>query len=161
MPVPTTRRHCAICGGEVEVPTDTLGGMAAAPREIAEAVRTAPPASAEGWSPGEIVVHLADTEVAWGWRIRLILAEDDPVLQPYDQDAFAARLRYSERDIYGGLATFGALRADHIDLLRPLPEAAWERAARHPEFGSLSLRTLVQHLSHHDLDHQRQIRGGG
>ncbi len=143
------------------MPADTLAGMAAAPREIAEAARTAPPAPTGGWSPGEVIVHLADTEVAWGWRIRLILAEEDPVLQPYDQDAFADRLRYSERDPFAALAAFAALRADHLDLLRPLPEAAWERTARHAEFGSLSLRTLVQHLSHHDLDHLRQIRGKG
>lgn len=156
----TTRSHCPICDAELEMPADVLDGMAEAPRLYAEALRSAFPRPREGWSPGEIIVHMADTEVAWGWRIRLMLAADDPQLQPYDQDAFAERLRYAERDPNVALASFAALRADHIDLLRPLPERAWERVAGHPEFGSLSLRTLVQHLAHHDIDHLRQIREG-
>ena len=32
------------------------------------------------WSIGQILQHLADSEVVWAWRIRLILAQDRPQL---------------------------------------------------------------------------------
>src|SRR5687768_10012093 len=36
------------------------------------------------WSIGQVVHHLADSEVVWAWRMRLILAQDRPQLTGYD-----------------------------------------------------------------------------
>ncbi len=46
MTVETTRRHCPICEREVEMPADTVEGMASAPEAIAQAVWAAP----GGWA---------------------------------------------------------------------------------------------------------------
>src|SRR5271154_4847295 len=43
------------------------------------------------WSPREILVHLADTEIAFAFRLRQALAEDDYVIQPFDQEKWSAR----------------------------------------------------------------------
>lgn len=51
------------------------------------------------WSAAEIVHHLADSETTSAIRIRRLLAEDHPVIQGYDQELYAVRLRYNERDI--------------------------------------------------------------
>ncbi|MFB3052978.1 MAG: hypothetical protein ACE1ZT_03835, partial [Dehalococcoidia bacterium] len=83
MAVETTRRHCPICESEVEMPVDTVEGMAAAPKLIAGAVRAAPGGVGEGWSASEIAAHLADIEVALGWSVRQILSVDVPELQPF------------------------------------------------------------------------------
>ena len=157
MAVETTRRHCPICESEVEMPADTVEGMAVAPKLITEAVRAAPGGVGEGWSASEIAAHLADIEVALAWRLRQILSEDEPELQPFDQDDWAAALRYGERDVEVALNAYAAQRAANVEILAGLSEKGWERRFRHPEFGPASLRTLVRHISDHDLDHLRQV----
>ena len=157
MTVEMTRRHCPICESEVDMPADTVEGMTAAPKLIAEAVRAAPGRAGEGWSASEIAVHLADIEVSLGWRMRQVLSEDDPEVQPFDQNDWAAALRYGERDVEVALNAYAALRAANVEILAGLSEEGWERRFRHPEFGRASLRTLVRHISDHDLDHLRQM----
>ncbi len=158
MTVETTRRHCAVCGTEVEMPVDTLKGMAAAPELISQAVRSGRAKQGEGWSPVEIAAHLADIEVALGWRIRQILSGDEPELQPFDQNDWAAALRYGERDVDVALNAYAAQRAANVEILAGISEEGWERRFRHPEFGPASLRTLVRHISDHDLAHLAQMR---
>ena len=51
------------------------------------------------WSAREIVQHLADSEMNSAIRLRKLLTEDRPQIQGYDQESYAARLRYNERDI--------------------------------------------------------------
>ena len=51
------------------------------------------------WSAREIVQHLADSEMNSAIRLRKLLTEDDAQIQGYDQESYAARLRYNERDI--------------------------------------------------------------
>src|SRR5437763_1160185 len=41
------------------------------------------------WSPREILVHLADCELAFGFRYRQALAEENHTLQPFNQDQWA------------------------------------------------------------------------
>ena len=154
----TTRRHCRICESEVDMPADTVEGMTAAPKLIAEAVRAAPGGVGEGWSASEIAAHLADIEVSLGWRMRQVLSEDDPEVQPFDQNDWAAALRYGERDVEVALNAYAALRAANVEILAGLSEEGWERRFRHTDFGPASLRTLVRHISDHDLDHLRQMR---
>ncbi len=85
----TNRRRCPICESEVEIPVDTVEGNAAAPKLMAEAVRAPPGGAGEGWSASEIAAHLADIEVALGWRLRQVLSADEPELQPFDQNDWA------------------------------------------------------------------------
>jgi hypothetical protein len=159
MEIKTSRRVCEMCGEEADFPIDTLESMAAAPAIYAEAVRAAPQTSGEGWTPAEIAHHMADTEIGWGWRIRQMLAADNPELQPYDQDDWAKATRYSERGPDAALEAFAAMRALSVEMLRLLTDEEWERTARHVEWGPLTVRMIVEHKSHHDLDHLRQIRG--
>ena len=51
------------------------------------------------WSAAEIVHHLADSETASGLRLRRLLVEDHPLIQGYDQDAYAGRLHYNNREM--------------------------------------------------------------
>ncbi len=141
------------------MPTDTLAGMAAAPGLIGEAVRAAPPAGREGWSPAEIAAHLADIEVGFGWRLRRIISEDVPALHPFDQEVWAAALRYGEREANVSLEAYAAQRAVNVEIMGRLSEGDWERRFAHPEFGGLTLRDLVEHISDHDLAHLKQIGG--
>lgn len=154
----TTTAHCPICGGDAERPRDILVGMAATPQAVEDAVRRAAGRIAEGWSPSEVAAHLADIEVGLAWRLRQTLAENEPEIQPFDQDAWAAATHYPERDTEASLRAFAAVRAVNVEIMRRMTEAEWGRKFRHREFGHLPIRTLVEHISDHDLAHLRQIR---
>ena len=155
----TTTTNCSICDADVEVPADLFAGMAQMPKVIARAFREPHTGGGEGWSPSEVVAHLADVEVAEGWRIRQTLSEDRPELQPFDQNAWAAALDYKARDLATSLAAYGANRQLNLELLRRVGEAGMARIFRHPEFGEQPISVLVTHIADHDLAHLRQIRG--
>src|SRR5260221_4383111 len=63
------------------------------------------------WSATEIVHHLADSETTSGLRLRRLLVEDHPLIQCYDQEAYAARLNYNNRDLAPALDAFRGARA--------------------------------------------------
>ena len=61
---------------------DVLGKVVSA--HAAAILRTRP---FEGkWTPNEIIGHLADGEWVLGFRSRMILCEENPVILPMDQD---------------------------------------------------------------------------
>lgn len=156
----TVTKFCPICDAEVAMPADLLAGMAEGPKNIADAVRAAGGApDADGWSASEIAAHMADIEVGVGWRMRQILAEDAPLLQPFDQEVWAAVLRYKDRDTEKSLVAYAAERSVNVEIMSRLDEAGWNRMYRHPEFGNRPLRVLIEHIADHDLAHLRQIRG--
>src|SRR5687767_6220590 len=64
-----------------------------------------------GWTARQIVHHLADSEMTSAIRLRRLLAEDDPVIAAYDENAFARRLHYDERPIGASLDAMAAARA--------------------------------------------------
>ncbi len=109
------------------------------------------------WSIRQIVWHLADAELVGAVRFRWVIAEDDPVLPAYDQDAWTGRLGYASRRFSPALETFRRLRADNYELLRQLPAEAFSRAARHAELGPLTLFDLVRMYAEHAENHARQI----
>lgn len=108
------------------------------------------------WSPAELVCHLADCEIAFGFRLRQTLAEDHHVLQPFDQELWAAS--YQGISASDALATFAALRRWNLMLIKKaLPDAA-AKPVTHPERGSMTFQTIVETMAGHDLNHLAQIR---
>ena len=109
------------------------------------------------WSIIEVVQHLADTEIVYGYRIRMILAADTPNIEGYDQDAWAQRLRYADTSLPDAIAQIRLLRGRSLHLLRGLRPDEWERAGMHSERGRESVRHITKLLAAHDLVHLRQI----
>lgn len=110
------------------------------------------------WSVVEVMAHLADVELAAGFRIRKIVSEPRPVLTAYDQEAWARALRYRRRDPGEALDTFRAVRNSNLGILRSLSRAQQRRAGIHTEYGRIRLDQLVAHLAEHDLNHLNQVR---
>jgi hypothetical protein len=104
------------------------------------------------------MAHLADVEIASGFRIRKIVSEPRPVLTAYDQEAWAEALRYRRRDPREALDTFRAMRSSNLWILRSLTRAQQRRTGTHTEYGRIRLDQLVAHLAEHDLNHVNQIR---
>jgi uncharacterized damage-inducible protein DinB len=109
------------------------------------------------WSVTAVVQHLADSELVFGFRTRMILSEDRPPLQGYDQDKWASLFRYDEVAAESALAQLGVLRDANLTLLRRLRPAELERVGMHGERGPESLGHLMKLMAAHDLVHRRQI----
>ncbi len=109
------------------------------------------------WSVRHVIQHLADSELVWGWRLRIVLAQDRPVLTGYDQDLWAERLRYDEADAAQALHDFATIRDANLRLLRRLSAEDMERAGVHSERGAESIGHMIRLYAGHDLLHLRQI----
>jgi len=109
------------------------------------------------WSIIEVIQHLADTEVVYGYRMRMILAHDTPAIEGYDQDAWARELRYRDTQLNDALEQVRVLRGLNLRLLRGLTPEQWERYGVHSERGPESVRRIAQLVAAHDLVHRRQI----
>jgi hypothetical protein len=108
------------------------------------------------WTPAEILCHLADTEVAFGFRLRQTLAEDHHVLQPFDQEKWAAT--YHGVTARQALAAFTAMREWNLILIRNAPQSAAKKPVTHPERGTMTFTTLVETMAGHDLNHISQLQ---
>jgi len=110
------------------------------------------------WSVRQIVCHLSDSEVVGAGRIRRIIAEDNPTIVAYDQNAWARNLDYKRRKISQALETFRLLRGENYELLKDLPEAAYERSGTHTERGPQTLLQVLEIYARHAESHAAQIR---
>ena len=110
------------------------------------------------WSVAEVVQHLADSELVLGFRMRMILTEDRPAIQGYDQDRWAGTLRYP-RGASRRSPSAARVRSATANLrvLRRLGPAEMERVGMHSERGPESLGHLIKLMGAHDLVHRRQI----
>jgi DinB superfamily len=148
---------------EVLGDAEPLAVLAALPAALASLTRGLPrrtlrtPEAPGKWSIVEVIQHLADTEIVLGYRVRMMLAHDEPPLQGYDQDLWAARLHYREASLGSALAQLRPLRAANLRLVRSLDEAELRRAAVHAERGRTSVADLLRLTAAHDLVHRRQI----
>ena len=109
------------------------------------------------WSIGQILQHLADSEVVSAWRIRLILAQDRPPLTGYDQDLWAERLHYELDDPPEAIERFAVLRRANLRLVERASPADLKRVGVHVERGEESLEHICRLSAGHDLLHLRQI----
>ena len=107
------------------------------------------------WSIREIVAHLADCELVFAFRLRQTLALDHPVIQPFDQEAWAER--YAAYDFASALGTFNATRNWNLKLLTTVSEAEQRRPTTHPERGTMTFWTIVETMAGHDINHLEQI----
>jgi hypothetical protein len=109
------------------------------------------------WSIAQVLRHLADSEVVWGWRMRLILAQERPPITGYDQDLWADRLHYAEADPADSLDALRVLRRDNLALLDRATPDDLKRVGVHSERGEESAGYLMRLFAGHDLLHLNQI----
>jgi hypothetical protein len=141
-------------------PLETI--LASTPSTISALIKTIgtekstrPPAPGK-WSAVEIVCHLADCEIAFAFRLRQTLAENDHVIQPFDQEKWA--VLYPGIAVGAALAAFEGLREWNLVLIREALPAAAERTVTHPERGTMTFQTIVETMAGHDLNHVSQLQ---
>ena len=110
------------------------------------------------WSAREIIHHLADSEMNSAVRLRKLLTEDEPLIQGYDQEFYARRLRYNERPIAPALEAFRAARSTSAQLLDSMTEDDWSRVGTHTESGPYTAEDWLTIYAAHAHGHAAQIR---
>ena len=109
------------------------------------------------WTPNEIIGHLTDSEWVYGYRLRLILCEDEPVILGIRQDAWVATQRHNEREPAELVEIFRTLRALNLSVWRRISPEDLHRSGQHNERGAESLAVMLPLLAGHDLSHLQQI----
>jgi hypothetical protein len=134
------------------------------PKEIAAAVLGLPEKtlrykpSPDKWCILEMLGHLADMETLYAYRIRQMLADQDPVIAPIDQNAWAKNLGYLESPPPELVALYGLNRHTNVRLLRRLKAIDLQKSARHPELDHrVTVGDYVGMMAKHGPNHLEQI----
>jgi uncharacterized damage-inducible protein DinB len=107
------------------------------------------------WSVRDILCHLADTEIAFAYRLRQTVAEPHHIIQPYDQDLFSEA--YVHRRTREALDAFSAIRQWNILFIRSVVPGALKKPVTHPERGTMTFQTILETMGGHDINHLSQI----
>ena len=134
---------------------DGYRAVAAAVNGASEAELDARPAPGK-WSAREIVHHLADSEMTSAVRLRLLVAEENAAIRPYDQELFARTLHY-DRPIANSLLAFQAARMSSAELLDRLSDTQWAKQGTHPEHGRYGVERWLEIYADHAHNHAEQI----
>jgi hypothetical protein len=125
---------------------------------LPEAVLAWHPAPGE-WCAKECVGHIVEAERrGFNGRIRTILAESEPQLPGWDQQAVERERNDCERSLAEVLTEFTTIRDDSVQLVRSLTPADLERGGTHEKVGYVTVRNLLHEWMHHDRNHLRQLQ---
>jgi hypothetical protein len=105
------------------------------------------------WSIAEVAAHLADCDLVASDRMKRVLAEENPSLLAFDENAWLTRLRSGDMPVDESAALFDINRKRMGRILRGCSEQDFGRAGIHSERGRTTLAELltvfVNHLDHH------------
>jgi hypothetical protein len=109
------------------------------------------------WSATMILAHMADSEIVYGFRLRLMIGTSGATIQGIDQDAWARTLDYGAEDPAASVEDFRVNRERTLRMLHKLSEEQWDCYGMHTERGKETVRRVAELLAGHDLNHLRQI----
>jgi hypothetical protein len=142
---------------------EPLEVQAATPQRLEQLIAGSPASilrsrpSADAWSAGDILAHLADAEIVIGFRVRLILGAPGTPIAAYDQDSWVSSGHYDQRDPRKSLEQFRVMRESNLALLASLTPEQWQQFGLHSERGQETIEQLVRMTAGHDINHLRQI----
>lgn len=114
----------------------------------------------DAWSPAAVVAHLADAEMVYSVRVRLVLTSDRPYLAGFDEEAWAKRFSELEGDAKESMARWRLVREANIRLFESLDDAEWQLSGLHAERGEVTVLQIAGILADHDREHLSQMRQG-
>ena len=108
------------------------------------------------WSPREIVHHVAASELIGAVRLRRLIAEENPVIHPYDQAAYARTL-FSDRPLDASLGVIKYVIRTNVAILRRLRDADWAKGGTHLAMGPFDVDRWLVVYSGHVASHVDQL----
>jgi uncharacterized damage-inducible protein DinB len=109
------------------------------------------------WTGKQVLGHLVDCELVFLTRLRFLLAEEEPQVVPFQQDAWASRFRYQAQDSRRMKELFRLLRGEMIRLAREAKPSDLARRGKHPENPNYTAEWLVVHAAEHTDHHLGQL----
>lgn len=140
---------------------DALEALGDTPQKIRAAVEKWTDAQFERsyasgkWSIRQVLIHLAQTELALTTRVRFALSQPDYAAQPFSQDDWIQLDGRS--DARTALEAYIALRRFNLAMFRSLTPAQRGRTFTHPEYGTLTVDWIANQIAGHDIHHLKQI----
>jgi hypothetical protein len=159
-------RRCPECGldaGRVtpaEIGTMTRTSTAAWERVLARPdVGDRPSPSV--WSPLEYACHVRDVHRIFDQRVALMLAQEDPAFENWDQDETALQERYGEQDPAAVATELSAAARTLADRFDAVADDQWGRTARRSDGARFTVASLGQYAVHDWVHHLHDVREGG
>jgi hypothetical protein len=107
------------------------------------------------WTAGQILAHLADCEMAFGFRVRQVVADPSVPIQPFDEGRWARH--YASMDGLEAARAFHTMRGWNLSFFRLLSAQELASAAPHPVRGPETAETVIRILAGHTLNHLAQL----
>lgn len=137
----------------LEVMRQTPTTVRAMCRQLTDVQWRTPMADGE-WNALQVVGHLLDVDVVYGFRWRLILTEDRPAYPGYDEKAWSLLPRPEPERLLDALE---GLRAANLAMLEGVGDADRERLGVHGEQGEERFDLALAKVAGHDLAHLNQL----
>jgi len=147
--------------------TQFLNQVAEAPAKLRAAVQGLTDAQLDtpyrdgGWTPRQVVHHVADSHMNAFIRFKLGLTEDNPTIKPYLEHLWAD-LADQKLPIAVSLPIVDNVHERWVAVIRSMKETDWARTFNHPELGMQRLdRALAMYAWHgrHHVAHVTELRG--
>ena len=114
------------------------------------------PAS-DKWSVSEILGHLSESEIVFGYRIRMILGSNGTPIQAFDQNKWHENAGYLARNLKMAFELFRIVRESNVALLKSMTKEQWDFHGNHQERGHETISRMVELYAGHDVNHVKQI----
>jgi hypothetical protein len=111
------------------------------------------------WSPLEYGAHVRDVHRIFAARLQLMLTEDDPAFENWDQDRTAEEDRYGEQDPAQVSAELTASARLLADAFAAVPTVALSRTGLRSDGSRFTVETLGRYMLHDPVHHLHDVRG--
>ena len=114
----------------------------------------------EGWTPRQVIHHMADSEVQSYARLRRLIAEPGTTIQGYDEAKWAENelLGYKTEEITNSLEIIKSVRKASYNLIKRLTEKELANSGIHSETGNYTVVNWLETYTKHPVDHLNQIK---
>jgi hypothetical protein len=109
------------------------------------------------WTAREVLAHISDSELVFLTRLRFMLAEENPVVTPWDADRWATKFSYRTGDIAELRDTYALLRQTFTRLFKATDAKDLARPGRHPEYPEYTVGFLADYMLKHNEHHLEQL----
>ncbi|MCB0840345.1 MAG: putative metal-dependent hydrolase [Bacteroidetes bacterium] len=107
----------------------------------------------EGWTVRQLVHHVVDSHLNSYIRFKWTLTENEPLIKTYDQAAWAELPEAKTAPVEVSLMMLESLHRRWVMMLNYMSDSDFQAKLRHPEWGLISLDTMLGlyewHCRHH------------
>jgi hypothetical protein len=104
-----------------------------------------------------VITHLRDAQLLLGYRIPLMLAEENPTLEARSGFEWATQEGERPLPVQEIFDTYRVSRNSTLARLESIPLAEWWRTGRHQEFGTVTVLQQASYFALHEVTHLPQL----